>query len=63
MVYTPGGYTIAAQEQIVTPQAIDSARAAGVLDVLLDSVYVETPHLSPIPYPLQLRPHPHQNPS
>lgn len=32
--------------ELISHKAIDSARAAGVLDVLLDSVYVETPHLS-----------------
>ncbi len=31
---------------LITHQAIDSARAAGVLDLLLDSVYTETPKLS-----------------
>jgi uncharacterized protein YrrD len=32
--------------ELISHKAIDSARAASVLDVLLDSVYVETPHLS-----------------
>lgn len=32
--------------ELISHKAIDSARSAGVLDVLLDSVYVETPHLS-----------------
>lgn len=32
--------------ELISHKAIDSARAAGVLDILLDSVYVETPHLS-----------------
>ncbi len=33
--------------QIVTNEAIDRARAAGVLDILLDSVYTADPELSP----------------
>jgi uncharacterized protein YrrD len=32
--------------ELINHKAIDSARAAGILDVLLDSVYTETPHLS-----------------
>lgn len=32
--------------ELISHKAIDSARAAGVLDILLNSVYVETPHLS-----------------
>jgi uncharacterized protein YrrD len=32
--------------ELISHKAIDSARAAGVLDILLDSVYTETPHLS-----------------
>jgi uncharacterized protein YrrD len=32
--------------ELIGHKAIDSARAAGVLDILLDSVYTETPHLS-----------------
>jgi uncharacterized protein YrrD len=32
--------------ELINHKAIESARAAGILDVLLDSVYTETPHLS-----------------
>jgi uncharacterized protein YrrD len=32
--------------ELITHKAIDSARSAGILDLLLDSVYTETPHLS-----------------
>ena len=32
--------------ELIGHKAIDSARSAGVLDILLDSVYTETPHLS-----------------
>lgn len=32
--------------ELINHKAIDSAREAGILDVLLDSVYTETPHLS-----------------
>ncbi|WP_310482851.1 PRC-barrel domain-containing protein [Chamaesiphon sp. VAR_48_metabat_403] len=32
--------------ELISHKAIDSARSAGILDVLLDSVYTETPHLS-----------------
>ena len=32
--------------ELITHKAVESARAAGILDVLLDSVYTETPHLS-----------------
>ncbi len=32
--------------ELISHKAIESARVAGVLDVLLDSVYTETPHLS-----------------
>lgn len=32
--------------ELVTHQAIESARRAGVLDILLGSIYQETPHLS-----------------
>ncbi len=32
--------------ELISYKAIDSARSAGILDVLLDSVYTETPHLS-----------------
>ncbi len=31
--------------ELITHKAIDSARSAGVLNLLLDSVYTETPHL------------------
>jgi uncharacterized protein YrrD len=32
--------------ELITHKAIDCARSAGILDLLLDSVYTETPHLS-----------------
>jgi uncharacterized protein YrrD len=32
--------------ELITHKAIDSARSAGILDLLLDSVYTETPQLS-----------------
>jgi uncharacterized protein YrrD/pyrimidine deaminase RibD-like protein len=32
--------------ELISHKAIDSARSAGVLDILLDSVYTEAPHLS-----------------
>lgn len=32
--------------ELISHKAVESARAAGILDVLLDSVYTETPHLS-----------------
>lgn len=32
--------------ELISHKAIDNARSAGILDVLLDSVYTETPHLS-----------------
>jgi uncharacterized protein YrrD len=32
--------------ELIGHKAIDSARSAGILDILLDSVYTETPHLS-----------------
>jgi uncharacterized protein YrrD len=32
--------------ELITHKAVESARVAGILDVLLDSVYTETPHLS-----------------
>ena len=32
--------------ELITHKAIDSARSAGLLSLLLDSVYTETPHLS-----------------
>jgi uncharacterized protein YrrD len=32
--------------ELISHRAIDSARSAGILDILLDSVYTETPHLS-----------------
>ena len=32
--------------ELITHKAVESARAVGILDVLLDSVYTETPHLS-----------------
>jgi uncharacterized protein YrrD len=32
--------------ELITHKAIESARSAGILDLLLDSVYTETPHLS-----------------
>lgn len=32
--------------ELITHRAIESARSAGLLSLLLDSVYTETPHLS-----------------
>jgi uncharacterized protein YrrD len=32
--------------ELITHKAIENARSAGILDLLLDSVYTETPHLS-----------------
>jgi hypothetical protein len=32
--------------ELITHKAIDSARSAGILDLLLDSVYTEKPQLS-----------------
>jgi uncharacterized protein YrrD len=32
--------------ELITHKALDRARSAGILDLLLDSVYTETPHLS-----------------
>jgi uncharacterized protein YrrD len=32
--------------ELITHKAIDCARSAGILDLLLDSIYTETPHLS-----------------
>ena|GEM_PF-3598238 len=32
--------------ELISHKEIDNARPAGILDLLLDSVYTETPHLS-----------------